>query len=268
MNTDSNFDKSYVILGHNIGYSNGYSNGYKNNFMVKPEYLIITLHNDIENSIPDNLLSIILNQINNKIKSIKDLTYINCPIGSASVRTNIENNFIKDYVRAMFLIHSAPTPAHTQYDKFKKILSNIFINYNPDIKYITQDLIEALLDNQDYDKIKKLLGFKIQIYKPGDYCPILLLNFNSSNLVNLGIFNLNEQTKFDSNLKSIVQFDNESNYLFEQLVSNKSSGVDNNLFDTIQTNIPSGLLIVLNCKKNKLELESQKYQTKYQIKYD
>ncbi len=245
MSSDS-FNSSYLIFSHGSRMEPT-----SDNFVLPDNYKLVTLHVPGK-EIKEKLVKIIFSQIEKKAEPINNLFNIKCPIARNDVRKYLENSFIIDYLKSVFVLDGP--------SKIKPHLDNYFITYDFDKSIDTIDELELLLRNQNYDQIKDILAFEIRTYRPGDQCPKMLLDFRFfRSLTNIpsGIFNTKllenfnyENTKelidlgIDDNKPiSLVDFENKS-YVFD----NKLKSADKlPFFKKIKDTIPNGLLIILAC---------------------
>ncbi len=281
-----NFNKKYIVFGHGSRLEAS-----ADNFKVDPNYRIVTMH--IPGKIINNsLVKIVLNQIDDKIDAINTLFTISCPIGRHEVKVNLENNFIKDYIRFIFIKYKG------NYGKVTKLLDDIYISYDLEDPIENIEDLNKILNKQNYDDIKSILNFELRTYRPGDLCPKLLLSFQfnkSLSLISPGIFDSNSFKDFDydetsekisiqtigkhlvgfksDNPESLVDFDNDT------YVLNIGSSKDKLFLDKIRTYVPTGLLVILSCgifnkpqtqlqRRNSLERQKLTYGRKYIINYN
>lgn len=226
------FNSSYLIFSNRLKIESS-----TNNYYLPNNYRLVTLHTR-DKEINNNLLKIIFSQIKKKSSDINNFFHIGCPIARGNVKKILENLFITDHLKSLF---NSKGP-----NKIKKYLLNYFIEFD-DKPIDSLDKLNKILDNQNYDNIKKMLGLELQVYKPGELCPKILFNFDNklSTKIPFGLFD----TKLLPDLKSLIEFENNSYEL------NESS-----FFEKIKKTVPNGLLILLPSEKlNK--------HTKYYIDY-
>lgn len=243
MNADI-FNSSYLIFSHGSRMEPS-----SDSFILPDNYRLVTLHIPGK-EIRENLVKLIFNQIQKKADAINNLFNIKCPIARGDVKTHLENLFIIDYLKYLFLTDGS--------SKIKLHLDNYFIEYEYDKPIDSLEDLNNILKNQDYDQIKKILSFEIRTYRSGDQCPKILLDFTffkSLTNISSGIFNTNLLKNFNydnmselinlgnENIKSLVDFENKS-YVFD----NKLKTSDKlPFFNKIKDTVPSGLLILLAC---------------------
>lgn len=270
------FNSSYLIFSHGSRMEPT-----SDDFVLPENYRLVTLHIPGK-EIRDKLVKIIFNQLHKKANSINRLFIIGCPYARADFKKFLENLFIIDYLKSVFILEGS--------SKINSHLDDYFISYDSDNPIESLEDLDKILKDQDYEQIKDILGFEIRTYRPGDRCPKMLIDFNFyKSLTNIpsGLFNTNSLENFDydktselidlkmgqDSIKSLVDFENKS-YVFDKDL--KSS---NRLpfFKKIKDVVPNGLLILLSCGvfiKNQTKLqrsESNKRQqliyTKYYIDY-
>ena len=231
----------------------------KNNFLLS-KYKIITFHIPGK-IIKNNLVKIILDQIYKKKLLIIEIynKISHNTLDKQHIFNDLENKFIIDWL----------LKRNKQILKHKLIsdLANIGDPNAYDIEIKTKIQLKKYIQTIDFNIIKKYLGFKINIYKPNEPIPNLMLNFNfNKSLCNIksGIFKISFFKNFDfdnydeinainyintnnilnENNKSIVNFDNSKNYFFDLKDNNTNH---ESFFKTINPFIKSGFLLILSC---------------------
>jgi hypothetical protein len=282
------FTKEYIVFAHG---SRLVSEG-ESSFRLGPNYRLVTLHQP-DKKIKDNLTRIILGQIDSKISLINNLFSIGCPIARQSVRENLEKCFIVDW-----LVQRHQDPISN--DKLVKDLVSIGDLNAYDQEITTNAQLRAYVNTLDFARIKSYLGFEIRTYRPNEYAPKLLLEFKfNKSLTNVksGIFNPKAFKDFDfdktdelnlississsvepSSVKSLIKFNNAYSYVFDP--SDIVCPTDKLFFNTINSKIKTGLIVVLSCgtydgepmtkKLRSCSVERQRapYNKKYIINYD
>jgi hypothetical protein len=289
-NNESKFNNYFLVFTHKLGIVNKNESIDidTNNFSLNTNYRVVTLQTPGQN-IHTKLVNIITNQIAKKSVFINQLFLIKCPIARGNAIIKLEDAFIRDYFIDIF---------NKNPEKIKNALEDILIVNNILDNFSSLEELKQYLDTLDYNIIKSNLNFKIRMYRPGDLCPKLLLNFKNQKIqdnLNEGIYKTNIFSNFNYNdsyksqslsngftyiepeqQQSIMKFDENTQYIFDNTDNELKSKT--NFFTTISHDIPSGLLIVLNCvsyndkqqpylQKTSLERQNATYK-KYLIKYN
>lgn len=281
---EPNFNKHYLLFGHNLTFTKITADTH---FPLDPHYRIVTLHAP-EETIQNKLIKIVTNQINAKSPFINNLFIIKCPIARGNIKRELENSFIKGYFTDIYL----KTP-----DKLPEALEDILYVDPLTVNIHTLTELNTYLETLNYDKIKRDLNFEIRIYRPGDQCPKLLIDFDITNnqsklkgniydVNTFKNFNLDEyellqdQKKITNDtthdLTSCVNFKLNKKYFFDETdvkLHKNSEG----FFNTINPIIPTGLIIVLSSgayydktnfiSRNSLNERQNAYYKKYAIEY-
>ena len=269
---------------------------------MNSNYRIVTLHKPGA-EIFTNLVKIITNQVESKANFINQLFDIKCPIALGLCIKDLENLFITDYVINMY--KSDSTKIAQVLDelsllaKSKNVVDNDSLEESSSlfdldsifdtISIKNLDDLKSHLKKLNYSQIKENLFFEINIYKPNEACPKLLLDFTihkKLGYINGGIYTVNQFKNFDydtyeidviahnvyksnelysEKLKSVIAFNtnNTKQYVFDE--SDISSSNKVSFFKTIENKIPSGLLILLSCGSYKDEnvAANRKYLINY-----
>ncbi len=273
MEPSINFSKHYIVYGH--GARDVYAKDTENpvaNFILEPTYRIVTLHMPGK-EIFKELVRIILNKISTKSTEINDLFLINCPIARKACRERLENQLISEY----FLDRFRSNPENTN-KELSKIINSVndsdsdnesenvqeprefdlsLDSYN--LTFYSQTELKNYLE-ENINKIKKNLNFEIRLYRPGESCPKLRLDFtltNSLSLLKGGIFPFETFNHFDldsyelllsagqgEKINSLVNFNDEFQYVFDNTDTSRSKL---SFFNTIKPIVPTGTLVVLAC---------------------
>lgn len=279
MASDIDFSKHYIVYGHGARDIKSNNRDVTSNFTLNSNYRIVTLHAPGK-EIYKPLVKIVLNKIAKKSVMINDLFLINCPIARKICKERFENELIKEYFIEKFKRYPEKTneelneinnsviklldyeindelyePESTEPERFIDFddLTNNSIN----IRTI-EELNEYLEVN--FEQIKKKLNFEIRLYRPGDLCPKLRLDFkiyHSLSLLKGGIFNINTFDNFNledyeleyirtkkQTINSLVNFNNKYQYVFDNADISDSKL---SFFDTIRETIPTGTLVILSC---------------------
>ena len=301
-NTDPNFDNHYLIFGHGLRLR--YNKNKITNFTLNSNYRVVTLHKPGK-EIFTNLVKIITNQIESKSQFINRLFDIKCPIALGLCIKDLENLFITDYVINMYNSDSTKIAQVLDelslLEKSKELVDNnsseepsdlfIFDSIFDEISIKNLDDLKCHLKKLNYSQIKENLFFEINIYKPNEACPKLLLDFTVQKklgYINGGIYTVNQFKNFDYDtyeIEVIAHNDHKSNELYNEklnsviAVNTKKDNVKQYVFDesdvsssnkvsffkTIEEKIPSGLLIVLSCGsyKDVNDVANRKYLINY-----
>lgn len=280
------FNKQYIVFAHGLRLVEGGESSFK----LGPDYRIVTVHIP-GRKIKDDLVRIILNQISSKISLINNLFSIGCPIARQSVRENLENCIIIDWI-----VERHPNPIN--WDKLAQDLMLIGDEDSHSHTISTNQQIRNYLIPK-MNQIKRKLGFEIRTYRPNEYAPKILLDFDfASRLTNVksGIFKADSFKNFDydktdelnliskissdveeSPIKSIVPFKKSYAYLLDKSELGED---EKSFFDTIKPKINSGLIVLLACgcysgekmtqelRSVSVERQRQTYSRKYKINYD
>ncbi len=273
MEPSIDFTKHYIVYGH--GARDVYAKDTENpvaNFILEPTYRIVTLHMPGK-EIFKELVRIILNKISTKSTEINDLFLINCPIARKACRERLENQLISEY----FLDRFRSNPENTN-KELSKIINSVndsdsdneseniqeprefdlsLDSYN--LTFYSQTELKNYLE-ENINKIKKNLNFEIRLYRPGESCPKLRLDFtltNSLSLLKGGIFPFETFSRFDldsyelllsagqgEKINSLVNFNDEFQYVFDNTDTSRSKL---SFFNTIKPIVPTGTLVVLAC---------------------
>jgi hypothetical protein len=274
MEPSIDFSKHYVVYGHGVRDVDAKdTSNPTSHFTLDSNYRIVTLHMPGK-EIFKELVRIILNKISTKSTEINDLFLISCPIARKTCKERLENELIKGYFLGQFQTNS---------EKTTKELSNIinsFDDFDSDnesepshetrtsfdmnldsyqLKFSNQEELKNYLE-VNIAKIKRLLNFEIRLYRPGEQCPKLRLDFkivHSLSLLkggifpfenfqdfNLDLYELSLSSSQSEKINSLVKFNDKVQYVFDDadIDSNKLS-----FFKTIKPIVPTGTLVVLAC---------------------
>lgn len=272
--TEIDFNKHYVVYGHGArDIIRSSKTVITSNFTLGQNYRIVTLHMPGK-QIFKQLVKIILDKISRKSLMINDLFLIKCPIARKICRERLENELIIEYFSDQFTRY--PEKTNKELNEIENTIGNDYESDDEsDEKTDTERGIS--LDNLDLinikttdelntylqtnlEKIKKKLNFEIRLYRPGDLCPKLRMDFkifHSLSLLKGGIFNINSFDSFNlenyeltfirdrkQSVNSLVSFNNDFQYVFD---NSDISDFKLSFFDTIKEQIPTGTLIVLSC---------------------
>lgn len=274
--TEIDFNKHYVVYGHGArDIIRSSKTVITSNFTLGQNYRIVTLHMPGK-QIFKQLVKIILDKISTKSSMINDLFLINCPIARKICRERLENELITEYFSDQFTRY--PEKTNKELNEIKNTISNDYESDDESDEKTDIEIERVInLDNLDLinikttdelntylqtnlNQIKKNLNFEIRLYRPGDLCPKLRMDFrifHSLSLLKGGIFNINLFDSFDlenyeltvirdkkQSVNSLVSLNNDFQYVFD---NSDISDLKLSFFDTIKEQIPTGTLIVLSC---------------------
>ncbi len=286
METGIDFSKHYIVYGHGARDVNAKDvENPTSHFTLDPAYRIVTLHMPGKEIFKD-LVKIILNKISTKSTEINDLFLINCPIARKTCKERLENQLIIEY----FLNQFRSNPKNTN-EELSDIINRVDNSNsgNESESEMVQESREFDLNLDSYNltfhsqaelkdyleaninKIKKNLNFEIRLYRPGESCPKLRLDFtltNSLSLLKGGIFPIETFNRFDldsyelllsagqyEKINSLVNFNDEFQYVFDNIDTSFSKL---SFFNTIRPNVPTGTLVVLACGNYRLDFGKTK----------
>ncbi len=256
---DNSFNFSYLIFSHGLSIQESSSN-----FVLPPTYRLVTLHVPGE-TISTNLINIIFDQIEAKTDMINNLFNINCPIARGTVKKMIEDNMIIDYLKKKF---------NQDPKNIKKYLIKYNIKYDLNETIETIDQFNKIIQEQNLEDIKKIIKFELRIYRSGDMCPKLLLNFKIDQMLSsvpAGIYNVLGLKDFNND-KTSKEIDFKKKQMNPLIDLEQKKYVFESFFGKIKNNVPGGLLILLACDtlqrpQSNLTKQNVIYK-KYLIEYD